>query len=69
LGADPITRNNQLFGSKMIYVEIGKVAVVNLKFNTIDPEPTKKWIQNAGGMMIGFPVIMAMFGFITWGII
>lgn len=69
LGADPITRNNQLFGSKMIYVEIGKVTVVNLKFNKIDPEPTKKWIQNAGGMMIGFPVIMAMFGFITWGII
>ena len=69
LGADPITRNNQLFGSKMVYVETGKVAVVDLKFNKIDPEPTKKWVQTAGGMMIGFPVIMAIFGFITWGII
>ncbi len=69
LGADPITRNNQLFGSKMVYVETGKVIVVNLKFNQITPEPQKKLVQRTGGIMVGFPVIIALFGFITWGFI
>ncbi len=69
LGADQITRNKQLFGSKMVYVDTGKVIPVNLKFNQITPEPRKKLEQRTAGMMVGFPVIIALFGFITWGFI
>ena len=66
LGNDPITRNNQLYGSKTIYVEEGNVMVVNLKFNQMSTV-TKNPQQLNGGMLVGFPVIMAIFGLITWG--
>jgi hypothetical protein len=75
---DPILRNNQLFGSRTVYVGPKNIAVVNLRFNDIGDPPRhpislrdfhQNMAQTEGGMMIGFPVIMALFGFITWGMI
>ncbi len=75
---DPILRNNQLFGSRTVYVGPKNISVVNLTFNDIGDPPRhpislrdfhQNMAQTEGGMMIGFPVIMALFGFITWGMI
>ena len=75
---DPILRNNQLFGSRTVYVGPKNISVVNLRFNDIGDPPRhpislrdfhQNMAQTEGGMMIGFPVIMALFGFITWGMI
>ena len=63
---DPILRNNQMFGSRTVYVDPGNVSVVNFRFNEIG-DPPKNLAQIQGGMLIGFPVIMALFGLITWG--
>ena len=75
---DPILRNNQLFGSRTVYVGPKNISVVNLRFNDIGNPPRhpfslrdlpQNMADTEGGMMIGFPVIMALFGFITWGMI
>ena len=75
---DPILRNNQLFGSRTVYVGPKNISVVNLSFNDIGDPPRhpfslkdlpQNMAETEGGMMIGFPVIMALFGFITWGMI
>ena len=75
---DPILRNNQLFGSRTVYVGPKNISVVNLRFNDIGDPPRhpfslkdlpQNMAETEGGMMIGFPVIMALFGFITWGMI
>tara|TARA_B100000315_G_C14579021_1_gene589462 strand:- start:593 stop:2614 length:2022 start_codon:yes stop_codon:yes gene_type:complete len=75
---DPILRNNQLFGSRTVYVGPKNISVVNLRFNDIGDPPRhpfslrdlpQNMADTEGGMMIGFPVIMALFGFITWGMI
>ena len=75
---DPILRNNQLFGSRTVYVGPKNISVVNLTFNDIGDPPRhpfslkdlpQNMAETEGGMMIGFPVIMALFGFITWGMI
>jgi len=75
---DPILRNNQLFGSRTVYVGPENISVVNLRFNDIGDPPRhpfslrdlpQNMADTEGGMMIGFPVIMALFGFITWGMI
>lgn len=75
---DPILRNNQLFGSRTVYVGPRNISVVNLRFNDIGDPPRhpfslrdlpQNMADTEGGMMIGFPVIMALFGFITWGMI
>ena len=75
---DPILRNNQLFGSRTVYVGPKNISVVNLIFNDIGDPPRhpfslrdlpQNMADTEGGMMIGFPVIMALFGFITWGMI
>ncbi|MBT3838370.1 MAG: hypothetical protein HOF50_00360 [Candidatus Marinimicrobia bacterium] len=55
-----------MYGSKTIYVEEGNVMVVNLKFNQMSAV-TKNPRQLNGGMLVGFPVIMAIFVLITWG--
>ena len=68
MGHDPIITNNKSFGSQTIYVDSGNVIVVNLKFNRMGPVP-KKLGELSGGMFIGFPVILALFGLITWGMI
>jgi hypothetical protein len=47
-------------------VEEGNVMVVNLKFNQMSAV-TKNPRQLNGGMLVGFPVIMAIFVLITWG--
>ena len=75
---DPILRNNQLFGSRTVYVGPKNISVVNLTFNDIGDPPShpfslkdlpQNMAETEGGMMVGFPVIMALFGFITWGMI
>mgnify|MGYP004262268061 CR=1 FL=1 len=75
---DPILRNNQLFGSRTVYVGPKNISVVNLTFNDIGDPPRhpfslkdlpQNMAETEGGMMVGFPVIMALFGFITWGMI
>ena len=75
---DPILRNNQLFGSRTVYVGPKNISVVNFRFNDIGDPPRhpfslkdlpQNMAETEGGMMIGFPVIMALFGFITWGMI
>ncbi len=75
---DPILRNNQLFGSRTVYVGPKSISVVNFRFNDIGDPPRppisirdfhQNMAETEGGMMIGFPVIMALFGFITWGMI
>lgn len=75
---DPILRNNQLFGSRTVYVGPKNISVVNLRFNDIGDPPRhpfslrdlpQNMAETEGGMMVGFPVIMALFGFITWGMI
>jgi len=75
---DPILRNNQLFGSRTVYVGPKNISVVNLRFNDIGDPPRHPFslkdlphnmAETEGGMLIGFPVIMALFGLITWGMI
>ena len=75
---DPILRNNQLFGSRTVYVGPKNISIVNLTFNDIGDPPRhpfslkdlpQNMAETEGGMMVGFPVIMALFGFITWGMI
>ena len=75
---DPILRNNQLFGSRTVYVGPKNISVINLTFNDIGDPPShpfslkdlpQNMAETEGGMMVGFPVIMALFGFITWGMI
>ena len=67
VGNDPIIKNNQLFGSKTVFVESGKVANVSLKFNRMGNTP-KKWKELKGGWLVGFPMILILFSSITWGL-
>ena len=64
---DPIVKNNQLFGSKTVFVESGKVANVSLKFNRMGNTP-KKWKEIKGGWIVGLPMILFLFTSITWGL-
>ena len=64
---DPIIKNNQLFGSKTIFVESGKVANVSLKFNRMGNTP-KKWKELKGGWAVGLPMILFLFTSITWAL-
>ena len=64
---DPIIKNNQLFGSKTVFVESGKVANVSLKFNRMGNTP-KKWKEIKGGWVVGLPMILFLFTSITWGL-
>jgi len=64
---DPIIKNNQLFGSKTVFVESGKVANVSLKFNRMGNTP-KKWKEIKGGWIVGLPMILFLFTSITWGL-
>ena len=67
VGYDPIIENNKLYGATTVYIESGKMETVELRFNQMGNTP-KKWEEISGGMNIGIPMILLLFGFITWGI-
>ena len=59
--------NNQKFGSQAVYVDPGDVSIVNFKFEKIGNG--KKYLNKTkGDIIIGLPVIMALFGIMTWGL-
>ena len=66
VGYDPIIENNKLYGATTVYLEGGKMETVQLRFNQMGDTP-KKWKEVSGGMNIGIPMILFIFGMITWG--
>ena len=66
VGYDPIIENNKLYGATTVYTEGGKMETVQLRFNQMGDTP-KKWKEVSGGMNIGIPMILFIFGMITWG--
>ena len=67
VGYDQIIENNKLYGATTVYVEGGKMETVELRFNQMGDTP-KKWKEVSGGMNIGGPMILFLFGLITWGL-
>jgi hypothetical protein len=64
---DPIIRNNQMFGSRAVYVDPNDVSVVDFKLEKIGN--AKKYLNKTkGDIIIGIPVIMALLGIMSWGI-
>ena len=62
---DPML-NNQIFGTETLYVEGGKIARSEMRFDYVGPSlPVKK---KNGGWLVGFPVIMSFFYLIAWGV-
>ena len=66
VGYDPIIENNKLYGATTVYTEGGKMETVQLRFNQMGDTP-KKWKEVSGGMNIGIPMILFIFGVMTWG--
>ena len=66
VGYDPIIENNKLYGATTVYTEGGKMETVELRFNQMGDTP-KKWKEVSGGMNIGIPMILFIFGMMTWG--
>ena len=61
---DPML-HNQIFGTETLYVEGGKIARSEMRFDYVGPSlPVKK---KDGGWLVGFPVIMTFFYLIAWG--
>ncbi len=61
---DPML-NNQIFGTETLYVEGGKIARSEMRFDYVGPSlPVKK---KEGGWLVGFPVIMTFFYLLAWG--
>ena len=62
---DPML-NNQIFGTETLYVEGGKIARSEMRFDYVGPSlPVKK---KNGGWLVGFPIIMSFFYLIAWGV-
>ena len=62
---DPML-NNQIFGTETLYVEGGKIARSEMRFDYVGPSlPVKK---KNGGWLVGFPVIISFFYLIAWGV-
>ena len=61
---DPML-HNQIFGTETLYVEGGKIARSEMRFDYVGPSlPVKK---KEGGWLVGFPVIMTFFYLLAWG--
>ncbi len=61
---DPML-HNQIFGTETLYVEGGKIARSEMRFDYVGPSlPVKK---KDGGWLVGFPVIMTFFYLLAWG--
>ncbi|MBE76397.1 MAG: hypothetical protein CMG41_01480 [Candidatus Marinimicrobia bacterium] len=62
---DPML-HNQIFGTETLYVEGGKIARSEMRFDYVGPSlPVKK---KNGGWLFGFPVIMSFLYLISWGV-
>ena len=62
---DPML-NNQIFGTETLYVEGGKIARSEMRFDYVGPSlPVKK---QEGGWLVGFPVLLSFFSLIAWGV-
>ena len=60
---DPML-TNQVFGTETIYVEGGKIARSEMRFEYVGPSlPVKK---KEGGWLAGFPVLMTFLYLISW---
>ena len=62
---DPMLQN-QIFGTETIYVEGGKIARSEMRFDYVGPSlPVKK---KDGGWLVGFPILLSFFSLIAWGV-
>ena len=62
---DPML-NNQIFGTETLYVEGGKIARSEMRFDYVGPSlPVKK---QEGGWLVGFPILLSFFSLIAWGV-
>ena len=62
---DPML-HNQIFGTETLYVEGGKIARSEMRFDYVGPSlPVKK---KNGGWLVGFPVVMTFFYLLSWGV-
>ena len=62
---DPML-NNQIFGTETLYVEGGKIARSEMRFDYVGPSlPVKK---KEGGWFVGFPILLSFFSLIAWGV-
>ena len=62
---DPML-NNQIFGTETLYVEGGKIARSEMRFDYVGPSlPVKK---QDGGWLVGFPILLSFFSLIAWGV-
>ena len=62
---DPML-NNQIFGTETLYVEGGKIARSEMRFDYVGPSlPVKK---KEGGWLFGFPILLSFFSLIAWGV-
>jgi hypothetical protein len=56
-----------MFGSRAVYVDPNDVSVVDFKLEKIGN--AKKYLNKTkGDIIIGIPVIMALLGIMSWGI-
>ena len=56
---------NQIFGTETIYVEGGKIARSEMRFDYVGPSlPVKK---KNGGWLTGFPIVVAFLYMMSWG--
>ena len=62
---DPMLQN-QIFGTETLYVEGGKIARSEMRFDYVGPSlPVKK---KDGGWLVGFPIILSFLSLIAWGV-
>ena len=56
---------NQIFGTETVYVEGGKIARSEMRFDYVGPSlPVKK---KNGGWLTGFPIVVAFLYMMSWG--
>ena len=61
---DPML-HNQMFGTETVYVESGKIARSEMRFDYVGPSlPVKR---KNGGWLVGFPVVVLFFQLLAWG--
>ena len=61
---DPML-HNQMFGTETIYVESGKIARSEMRFDYVGPSlPVRR---KNGGWLVGFPIVILFFELLAWG--